>query len=83
MGQGAGRERGDELLCRLGQHAADMDAALLQPPNQVERLVGGDPAADDQGDAGFAGRGAEPRGGRWSLGSGRASRHGGSLQIFA
>ena len=28
---------------------------LLQPSNQVERLVGCNAAADDQGDAGFAG----------------------------
>ena len=52
--QRARRKRRHELLRRAGQHAADMDVALLQPPDQVQRLVGGNAAADDQGDAGFA-----------------------------
>ena len=50
--QRAGGQRRDELLRGPGQHAADLDVPLLQPPDQVQRLVGGDAAADDQGDAG-------------------------------
>ena len=49
--QRAGRKRRDELLRGPGQHAADVDVPLLEPPDQVQRLVGGDAAADDQGDA--------------------------------
>ena len=49
--QRAGGKRRDELLRGLGQHAADVDVPLLQPPDQVQRLVGGDAAADDQGNA--------------------------------
>ena len=49
--QGAGRQRRDEMLGRLGENAADIDAAFFQPPDQVERFVGGDAAADDQQDA--------------------------------
>ncbi len=52
--QRAGGQRRDELLRGLGEHAADANAAFLQPPDQVQRLVGGDTAADDQGDAGEA-----------------------------
>ena len=44
----AGGERRDEFLRRLGQDAAHRRAALLQPADQVERLVGGDAAADDE-----------------------------------
>ena len=61
MRQRAGRQRRDELLRRLGQHAADIDVPLLQPPDQVQRLVGGDAAADDQGDAGLAGGAGSPQ----------------------
>ena len=64
MRQRARRQRRDELLRGLGQHAADVDAPLLQPPDQVQRLVGGDAAADDQGDAGLIGRMGAPRSGR-------------------
>ena len=53
-GQCASGQRRHELLGGFRQHAADMDLALLQPPDQVQRLVGGNAAADDQGDAGFA-----------------------------
>ena len=67
MRQRAGGQRRDELLRGLGQHAADIDVPLLQPPDQVQRLVGGDAAADDQGDArprrtalAGCGAGAEP-----------------------
>ena len=40
----------------LGQDTTHGNAALLQPPDQVERLVGGDAAADDQQHAFDAGR---------------------------
>ena len=61
MRQRACRECRDELLRGLGQHAAHLDTAFLEPTDQVQCLVGGDPAADDQGDArnamsGLAGR---------------------------
>ena len=49
--QRGGRKRRNELLRGPGQHTADADLPLFQPPDQVERLVGGDAAADDQGDA--------------------------------
>ena len=55
-GQRADRQRRDELLRRLGHHGAHRGAALAQPADQVERLVGGDAAADDQQDA-LAGKG--------------------------
>ena len=58
--QRAGGQRRDELLRGPGQHAADMDVPLLQPPDQVQRLVGGDAAADDQGDAGLIRRTGAP-----------------------
>ena len=45
---GAGRQRRDEMLGRLGEDAAHGQAALLQPADEIERLVGGDAAADDQ-----------------------------------
>ena len=45
---GAGRQRRDEMLGGLGQNAAHGEAALLQPADEIERLVGGDAAADDQ-----------------------------------
>src|SRR6185437_11204472 len=35
----------------LCQYAADLEVPLLQPPDQFERLVGRDAAADDQGNA--------------------------------
>ena len=50
--QRPGCERGYELLRGACHHAADMDAALLQAADQVERLVGGDTAADDERDPG-------------------------------
>ena len=89
-GQRAGGQRRDEVLRGAGQHAADMDVPLLQPPDQVQRLVGGDAAADDQGDAGLVGGGcrrtaaAERRpcgrglGRRCGRGSGPARRRAGS-----
>src|SRR5207248_9929341 len=54
MRQRTGGKRRDELLCGLGQHAADMNVPLLQPPDQFQRLEGGDATADDQGDVRFA-----------------------------
>ena len=47
-GQRAGRERRDELLRGRRQDAADGGAALLQPADEIERLVGRDAAADDE-----------------------------------
>ena len=62
---GAGRQRRDEMLGRLGENAAHGEAALLQPADEIERLVGGDAAADDQqhalGAGGCAGRAARRR----------------------
>ena len=53
---GAGRERGDEMLRRLSENAAHGEPALFQPPDQIERLVGGNAAADDQQHALLSGR---------------------------
>ena len=53
--QRAGGQRRDELLRGPGQHAADVNMAFPEPPDQVERLVGSDTAADDQRDAGLVG----------------------------
>jgi hypothetical protein len=53
------RSAGDELLRGAGHDAADMDAAILQAADQVERLIGRDAAADDQGDAGLVCRGMD------------------------
>ena len=61
MRQRACRQRCDELLRRLCQYAADGEMAFLEPPDQVQRLVGGDAAADDQGDARLAGCADGPR----------------------
>ena len=47
----ADRQRRDELLRRPGHHRAHGDAALAQAADQLEALVGGDAAADDQHDA--------------------------------
>jgi hypothetical protein len=33
-----------------------VNVPFFQPPDQVQRLVGGDAAADDQGDASLSGR---------------------------
>ena len=48
MRQRARGQRGDELLGRLGQHHTDIGTAILQPADQVHRLVGRNAAADDQ-----------------------------------
>ncbi len=58
--QRACRKRCHELLRSPGQYAADVDLPLLQPPDQVQRLVGGDAAADDQGNAGLDRRTGDP-----------------------
>ena len=50
-GERGGRERRHELLRARGQDAAHAGAALAQPPDEIERLVGGDAAADDEEDA--------------------------------
>ena len=42
------RERRHEFRPAAGQRAADGRAPLAQPPDQVERLVGGDAAGDDE-----------------------------------
>ena len=67
-GQRADRKRRDELARRRGHHAADRSAALAQPADQVERLVGGDAAADDEQDA-LAGKGHVRRHAGLSAGS--------------
>ena len=46
-----GGKRRDELLRRLGHDHAHRRAALSQPPDQVEALIGRDAAADDEEDA--------------------------------
>ena len=43
-------ERGHEFLRALGEDAAHRGAALAQSPDQVQRLVGRDAAADDEED---------------------------------
>jgi hypothetical protein len=50
LGQRADRKRRHELLGGLGHDRADLGAALAQAPDQIERLVGGDAAADNQKD---------------------------------
>jgi hypothetical protein len=50
-GQRRDRKRRHELRPGTGQHGRDRVAALAQPADQVERLVGRDAAADYQKDA--------------------------------
>jgi hypothetical protein len=45
------RQRGHELLCRFGEDAAHGDVALFQPPDQIQRFIGGNAATDDEQDA--------------------------------
>ena len=54
MRQRAGGERGDEFLRGVGEHAANRKTSIFQSPDEVERLVGGDAAADDQSDTGLS-----------------------------
>src|SRR6185437_740872 len=42
------RQRRHEFLRRLGQDAAHDGAALAQPPDELEALIGSDAARDDQ-----------------------------------
>ena len=51
VGKRAGCKRRDELLRGARQHAAHVHVPVLQPADQIQRLVGGDAAADDQRDA--------------------------------
>ena len=51
----AGGERRDEALRRSRENAAHLRAAILQAPDQIERFVGCDAAADDEEDAQAAG----------------------------
>ena len=50
-GQRADRQRRDELLRRPGQDRAHADGGLAQAADQLQALVGGNAAADDQHDA--------------------------------
>ena len=50
--QRRGRQRRDEMLGRRRHHDAYVAAALAQPADEFERLVGRDAAADDQQNAG-------------------------------
>ena len=49
-GQSRQAERGDELLCRTRHNAGDMKAVILQTAGELERFIGSDAAADNQGD---------------------------------
>jgi hypothetical protein len=62
-------QRGDEFLRACRHDGPDLGAALAQPADEVERLVGGDAAGDDQQDA-FAGKALV------SGGAGHGLRHG-------
>ena len=44
-------QRGDETGRGRGQHGRDTVPAFLQAPQDLERLIGGDPTADPQDDA--------------------------------
>ena len=59
-GERGRRQRRDEFLGGFGQQRAHLRPALAQAPDQVERLVGGDAAADDEQDA-AAGEGLRGR----------------------
>ena len=74
-GQRADRQRRDEVLRGLGHDGADGGAALAQPADQVERLVGGDAAADDQEDA-LAGEG------HWAPIARQAGLSAGSMSVW-
>ena len=51
LGEHGERERGDELGAAFGQDRAHGGAPLLQAAHELEALIGGDAAADDQQDA--------------------------------
>ena len=72
-GQRGGGQRCHEFLRALGQQGADARAALAQAPDQVEGLVGRDPAADDEEDAAVA-RGSRSCRGPLRVGAGPVKR---------
>src|SRR5262249_6929617 len=45
------RERGNEFLCSLGEDATHRSGAFFWSADEIERFVGGNPAADDQQNA--------------------------------
>ena len=47
----AGGKRRHEVLSGAGENAAHLRAAVLQAADEIERFVGGNPAADDEKDA--------------------------------
>jgi hypothetical protein len=51
LGQGGDRQRRHERLARLGEDRPDMGAALPEPADQIEALIGRDAPADDEEDA--------------------------------
>ncbi len=51
VGQRRDRKRRDELSGRAGHHDTYDSTLVPQPPDEVEALVGGDAAADDEQDA--------------------------------
>ena len=59
-GDRADRQRRAELLRRRRHHHAHLDAALAQSPDQIERFVGRDAAADDEQDVWGIRLGAAP-----------------------
>src|SRR5204863_3126607 len=48
FGERSEAHRRDEMLASPGQHGSDRMPCLLQQPDQLERLVCRDPAADDE-----------------------------------
>ena len=51
LAQRGNRQRRHEVLRRRGHDAANRGAALAQPADQIEALIGGDPAGNDQQNA--------------------------------
>src|SRR5271165_3478741 len=49
--EGRGRQRSHEFSCGGGHDDAHRGAVLAKPPDHLERLVCGDPAADDEKNA--------------------------------
>src|SRR3546814_948383 len=58
LAQGRKRQRRHELLARARQHAAHGHARLAEQPDELDALVSGDAAADDEQDA-FRGHGIQ------------------------
>ena len=48
FGERAEAHRRDEMLAAFGQHGRDLVAGFLEQPDELERLVCGNPAADDE-----------------------------------